>query len=342
MAKFLSPPPIGTPAIEGRDHTHSWEMWFQDLWARQGAFAGSYTQLSTREVQCGAGIVVVNGNGVAGNPVISSSITQYTDAMARAAVAGVGYLLAEIDPVFLAWLATVNPANWNTAYGWGNHALAGYLTAIPPHGVTVGWIPYADSSTSWATSPLKIYSSGFIGCAANILDFRSETQADAIGDINNGSYRGSITDYYRSLRIGNGKGWSIALFDGPTSSLFMRTNTVGWGGTAANPVMSAYVSTHGYIQTLTTGAKLDLSTFDSDINIHTSESGSVNITTNSVNVADKIKLDAKSGVTEIHNVPDAGAAVSRFLGLVSDVLKYRTAAEVLRHRRTSGGIILDL
>jgi hypothetical protein len=30
--------------------------------------------------------------------------------------------LTETDPVFTAWLATVTPANWNTAYGWGNHA----------------------------------------------------------------------------------------------------------------------------------------------------------------------------------------------------------------------------
>ncbi len=39
----------------------------------------------------------------------------------------------ELDPVFAAWLLTVNPANWNTAYGWGNHANAGYLTSVTPH-----------------------------------------------------------------------------------------------------------------------------------------------------------------------------------------------------------------
>jgi hypothetical protein len=39
----------------------------------------------------------------------------------------------EADPVFLASIAgtitATNVANWNEAYGWGNHALAGYLTA---------------------------------------------------------------------------------------------------------------------------------------------------------------------------------------------------------------------
>jgi hypothetical protein len=29
---------------------------------------------------------------------------------------------AETDPDFNAWLGTVTPANWDTAYGWGNHA----------------------------------------------------------------------------------------------------------------------------------------------------------------------------------------------------------------------------
>lgn len=38
----------------------------------------------------------------------------------------------EIDPIYTAssWYSTANnSSNWNTAYGWGNHASAGYLTA---------------------------------------------------------------------------------------------------------------------------------------------------------------------------------------------------------------------
>ena len=40
-----------------------------------------------------------------------------------------GYLTTETDPVFTAWLATVNPTNWDTAYGWGDHSTEGYLVA---------------------------------------------------------------------------------------------------------------------------------------------------------------------------------------------------------------------
>ena len=45
------------------------------------------------------------------------------------------YLTSESDPVFSASVAagitSTNTSNWNTAYGWGNHAAAGYLTALP-------------------------------------------------------------------------------------------------------------------------------------------------------------------------------------------------------------------
>ena len=47
--------------------------------------------------------------------------------------ASAGYLTSytETDPVYVAssWYSTTNNStNWNTAYGWGNHASAGYLT----------------------------------------------------------------------------------------------------------------------------------------------------------------------------------------------------------------------
>lgn len=48
--------------------------------------------------------------------------------------ASAGYLTSytETDPVYVAssWYSTTNnSSNWNTAYGWGNHASAGYLTS---------------------------------------------------------------------------------------------------------------------------------------------------------------------------------------------------------------------
>jgi hypothetical protein len=43
----------------------------------------------------------------------------------------------ESDPIFTAspanGIASTDITNWNTAYGWGNHATAGYLTGLPAH-----------------------------------------------------------------------------------------------------------------------------------------------------------------------------------------------------------------
>jgi hypothetical protein len=45
------------------------------------------------------------------------------------------FLITESDPVFSASAAgsitSTNVTNWNTAYNWGNHASAGYLTNLP-------------------------------------------------------------------------------------------------------------------------------------------------------------------------------------------------------------------
>ena len=45
------------------------------------------------------------------------------------------YLTTESDPVFTASpagsITNTNKTNWDTAYGWGNHASAGYLTSLP-------------------------------------------------------------------------------------------------------------------------------------------------------------------------------------------------------------------
>jgi hypothetical protein len=83
-----------------------------------------------------------------------------------------------------------NSSNWNTAYGWGNHASVGYLTGITSGQVTsaLGYTPYNSSNPSG-----YITSSGSIsGTAGSISGFNNPTTAstantivyrDASGDV---------------------------------------------------------------------------------------------------------------------------------------------------------------
>jgi hypothetical protein len=60
------------------------------------ARTGSGT-VAARTITAGTGISVSNGNGVSGNPTISSTITQYTDEMAQDAIGGILVDSSEID-----------------------------------------------------------------------------------------------------------------------------------------------------------------------------------------------------------------------------------------------------
>ena len=57
---------------------------------------------------------------------------------------------SETDPVFTASAASgitlTNISNWDTAYGWGDHSSAGYLTSLPSH--THVWTDITDRPTA--------------------------------------------------------------------------------------------------------------------------------------------------------------------------------------------------
>jgi hypothetical protein len=69
--------------------------------------------------------------------------------------ASAGYLTSftESDPTVPAHvksITTTNISNWNTAYGWGNHASAGYLTSLPSH--THAWSQITSIPSLWYQS----------------------------------------------------------------------------------------------------------------------------------------------------------------------------------------------
>lgn len=78
--------------------------------------------------------------------------------------ASAGYLTSytETDPVYTAstWYSTTNNAsNWNTAYGWGNHASAGYATNLDG-------LSDVTISTPSTDQVLKYNGSGWVNAAA--------------------------------------------------------------------------------------------------------------------------------------------------------------------------------
>jgi hypothetical protein len=101
----------------------------------------------------------------------------------------------ETDPVFVAspayGVTSTNITNWNTAYGWGNHASAGYLTGITSGQVTtaLGFTPYNSTNPS-----------GFITSSSLTPYLTSATAASTYQPI--GSYLTGITSGQVTTALG--------------------------------------------------------------------------------------------------------------------------------------------
>jgi hypothetical protein len=92
----------------------------------------TYTGPSAEEVRshftAGTGITIIGGQISAE----ATAVQEYTDADARAAISVSGGLSYNSSTGVIT-LSGYNNSNWDTAYGWGNHASAGYLTSLPSH-----------------------------------------------------------------------------------------------------------------------------------------------------------------------------------------------------------------
>jgi len=152
-----------------------------------------------------------------------------------------GYLtfFSETDPIFSLWQSTYdNHADWDTAYGWGNHASAGYLTGITSGDVTtaLGYTPYNATNPSGyiTSSSLTGYLQNNVGISGgttliggtlsgNNLTLSSTSNAtkgkilfgtSAYDEVNNRLGIGTTTplnklDVYGDLTIGNGAGAAL-------------------------------------------------------------------------------------------------------------------------------------
>jgi hypothetical protein len=123
----------------------------------------------------------------------------------------------ETDPVFLASIAYLitngNVSDWNTAYGWGNHALAGYLTGYnetDPIWSAVAGFYYNKSEVDYliSTMNMTIYGNetAFNGWDKNAADdfngswFNlTDVPADFADGIDNDTKYSNLSELYNDL-----------------------------------------------------------------------------------------------------------------------------------------------
>lgn len=131
--------------------------------------------------------------------VSSGQLLQYDGTTSRWINASVSGLGTETDPVFTASVAfgigAGDTANWTTAYGWGDHSLAGYASTSYVDSAVVGFIT-AGSLTGYATE-------GYVN--TSITGLASEGYVDtAVAGVN--TFTGAATTI-TTVQIGN---WDTA------------------------------------------------------------------------------------------------------------------------------------
>lgn len=119
----------------------------------------------------------------------------------------------ETDPIYTAssWYTTTNNAsNWDTAYGWGNHASAGYLTSITSSNVTtaLGYTPVTNARTltingttydlsadrSWTISAgTTLNGTGFVKASGTTISYDNSTYVPTNGTGATGTWGISIS-----------------------------------------------------------------------------------------------------------------------------------------------------
>lgn len=122
---------LHTDSLRVRYIDGSWSNWFYS-----GTTSGVYV-LPTASATVKGGIKVGSGLSIdAGTGVLSSTGSMVYPGVGLAKSTGSGWATSITD----------NSSNWNTAYSWGNHATAGYLTSYTETDPTI----YA-----WAKAPTK-------------------------------------------------------------------------------------------------------------------------------------------------------------------------------------------
>jgi len=201
-----------------------------------------------------AGVTSVNmsvptGLTISGNPITSTGTLALTYS--------VGYSLP----------TTANQTNWSTAYGWGNHALAGYLTGASS--INIGTSNFALNRASGAQTLTGVSIDGNAATATTATTATSATTATTATSANtvltvststNASYYLTLVDTHNATALSEALYTDAQLSYNPSTnalalgSVSLTTAlTVANGGTGASTLTSGSLLTGngtGAIQTL--------------------------------------------------------------------------------------------
>lgn len=146
---------------------------YTDLTNKPTLFSGSYTDLTNKPTIPTSTSDLTNGAGY----ITSSALSGYAT---ETYVTTRGYITSytETDPVFVASAAynitSTQITNWDTAYSWGDHAGAGYLTTVG----TISYNDLSDKPTIPSNVSQLVNDSGYITAAAIPDQFTFNVAAD--------------------------------------------------------------------------------------------------------------------------------------------------------------------
>lgn len=173
---------------------------------------------------------LLGGGGAETDPVFSASpafgitladLANWNAAFGWGDHSAAGYVTTEADPVFVAspayGITSAQIGRWNAAWGWGDHALAGYLTS------------YTETDPVWSAASNRYYQK--TEADGRFVDVTGDTMTGAL-TINSGAGNDlEISSAGSSVRVGNG---AVALVGGVAvgSGADGSMNGAAVGGTA--------------------------------------------------------------------------------------------------------------
>jgi hypothetical protein len=153
------------------------------------------------------------------------------------------FLTAETDPVFTASAASgiTSPdiANWNTAYGWGDHAAAGYLTSAPAPDLLLLDPGVAQTGTSSMTAGTKASWNTLNNFVVRTTSGTAPTYDPVTGQITinaAGTYQIILAIVFRATTGGWGLAWSSSYTN------YTRLWITRGATTELGPIQMAYSS----------------------------------------------------------------------------------------------------